>query len=72
MPEKTITVELTEQEGAMVWELVAQKCKAPHSAQIAYQFGVAQEILLKINDAARVAGAGDFAKNEEPGGKESK
>lgn len=69
MPEKTLTIELTEQEGAILWDLLAQKCQTTHAPQIAYQLSVEQNIMFKINAAAKAAGLGVFAKGDAEGKK---
>jgi len=68
MADKTITLELTEQEGAIVWDLLEQRSKATLPMKLAYQFGVMQGILSKITAASQAAGIGVYKKSdiEEP------
>jgi hypothetical protein len=65
-PEKTFTLELTKQEGAIVWEVLAEKAKAPHPAPTAHEAATVQTVMLKINKAARDAGMSVFDKDKEP------
>ena len=65
MSEKTFTLELTKQEGQILWQLLEWKATALHSGPTVHESNTAQAILFKITAAVKAAEMGMFSKSGE-------
>lgn len=59
MADKTIALELTQEEGALLWQMLAAKRQMTHPTEIAQELVLAKRIQDKINAAAKAVGFGE-------------